>query len=309
MTLKTALMVVGVLILNLLLCGVLLGQIKSGVITGTVLDSTGATVPGAGVSVVNEATNLATTTATDESGDFTVPYLPPGKYSVNVEKAGAGFARYSQTGVTVSTAETVKVEVRLQTGVLTETVTVTADAAALQTSNATVQGLINERTVQAIPNITHNPFSYATLQAGVVPRGLFGNTQNTTSFGIGIDGRRQASAIGINGGSAFSNDIVLDGVSIQGSAWNETAVLPNQDSLQEVRVITNNFTAEYGRAQGVVVFTTKSGTNDYHGSGFFRLRNEALNANGFTNNANNVKRGPFKSKTFGGTDHSRAQLK
>ncbi len=185
-----------------------------------------------------------------------------------MEKAGSGFAKYRRPDITVSTAQTVKIEIKLQTGVITETVVVSGEQAQLQASNATVQGLINERTVQSIPNITHNPFAYATLQAGVVPRGLFGNTQSTTSFGIGIDGRRQASAIGINGGSAFSNDILLDGVSIQGSAWNETAVLPNQDSLQEVRVITNNFTAEYGRAQGVVIFTTKSGSNEYHGSGF-----------------------------------------
>ncbi|HZB45702.1 MAG TPA: carboxypeptidase-like regulatory domain-containing protein, partial [Pyrinomonadaceae bacterium] len=237
--------------------GVARGQIKSGVIVGTVTDGTGAAVPGANVSVVNRETNVAATTTTDDTGGFAVPYLAPGTYTVNVEKTGAGFARYSQTDIKVSTAQTVQVEVRLKAGDIAETITVTADAAVLQASNATVQGLVNERAIQTLPNITHNPFSYATLQPGVVPRGLFGNTQSTTSFGVGIDGRRQASAVGINGGSAFSNDILLDGVSIQGSAWNETAVLPNMDSLQEVRVISNNFTAEYGRAQGVVVFTTK----------------------------------------------------
>src|SRR5262249_50218645 len=94
---------------------------------------------------------------------------------------------------------------------------------------------------------------------------------------------------------------ILDGVSIQGSAWNETAVLPNQDALQEVKVITNNYSAEYGRAQGVVIFATRGGSNSYHGSGFYRIRNEALNANSFSNNAQQIKRGPFKSNTFGGT--------
>src|SRR5581483_8050702 len=217
---KTAVAAVGFLALSLILSGVSLGQIKSGTITGTVTDPTGAAVPGANVSVVNQETNVPLTAVTDETGSFTVPYLQPGTYAVNVEKSG--FAKYNQTGVTISTAQTVKIEVRLQAGV-------TTDAAALQTASATVQGVINERTVDAIPNITHNPFSYASLQAGVVPRGLFNDTQTTTSFGIGIDGRRQASAVGINGGAAFSNDIMLDGVSIQGSAWNETAVLPNQD--------------------------------------------------------------------------------
>lgn len=293
------------LALSLLFGSVALGQIKSGTITGTVTDPTGAVVPGASVSVINQATNVTTTVVTDDTGSFTFPYLAPGTYAVNVERPGSGFAKYSRTDIAVSTAQTVKVEVRLQAGVTTETVMVKADAASLQTSSATVQGTINQLAVESLPNITHNPFSYAALQAGVVPRGLFNNTQSTTSFGIGIDGRRQASAIGINGGSAFSNDIILDGVSIQGSAWNETAVLPNQDSLQEVKTITNNYSAEYGRAQGVVLFTTKGGSNDYHGSAFYRIRNEALNANSFSNNANNIARGPFKSHTFGGTGGGR----
>ncbi len=179
--------------------------------------------------------------------------------------------------------------------------TVTADAAALQTTNATVGGQVNERLVQLLPNITHNPFQYATLQAGVIPRGQFNNAQDTGSFGIGIDGRRQASAITINGGAAFSNGIILDGVSVQGSAWNEAAVIDNQESLQEVKTIVNNYTAEYGRAQGVIIFQTKGGSNEWHGSGFWRIRNEALNANSFSNNAQNITRGPFKSHTYGGT--------
>ncbi len=287
--------------LCLLLAVTAFGQIKSGSITGVVTDSTGAVVPGASVSVVSQETNIALNALSDEAGRFTVPYLAPGTYSVKVEKASSGFSKYTQTGIVVSTAQSVQIEIKLQAGGASDTVTVTADAAALQTTSATVGGQINERLVQVLPNITHNPFAYATLQAGVIPRGAFNNTQNTFSFGIGIDGRRQASAISINGGSAFSNDIILDGVSVQGSAWNEAAVLPNQESLQEVKTIVNNYTAEYGRAQGVIIFTTKGGSNDWHGSSFWRVRNEALNANNFSDNARNVARGPFKSHTYGGT--------
>ncbi len=289
------------MLIGLLLTTTVWAQLKSSTITGTVTDSTGAVIPGAIVTVINQETNVSNTATTDTTGSFTVPYLAPGIYTVNVEKNNAGFSRASRTNLTVSTAQTVKVEITMQVGGASDTVTVTADAAALQTTTATVQGTVNERVVQTLPNITHNPFAYAALQAGITPRGAFNNTQNTASFGIGIDGRRQASAIGINGGSAFSNDIVLDGVSVQGSAWNEVAVLPNQDALQEVKTITNNYTAEYGRAQGVVIFTTKGGTNDYHGTGFWRIRNEALNANSFSNNANGITRGPFKSHTYGGT--------
>ena len=289
------------MLIGLLLATPAWAQLKSSTITGTVTDSTGAVIPGATITVVNQETNVAMTTTSDTSGGFTVPYLAPGTYTVNVEKNNAGFSKASRTGLNLSTAQTVKIEIVMQVGGATDTVTVTADAAALQTTSAIVQGSVNERVVQTLPNITHNPFAYAALQAGITPRGAFNNTQSTTSFGIGIDGRRQASAIGINGGSAFSNDIVLDGVSVQGSAWNEVAVLPNQDALQEVKTITNNYTAEYGRAQGVVIFTTKGGSNDFHGTGFWRIRNEALNANSFSNNANGITRGPFKSHTYGGT--------
>ncbi len=298
LTIKSALPAALVLFL-IFLAGTAFGQIKSGVITGTVVDPSGAAIPGASVAVVNQETNVAMQTVTDDTGNFTVPYLAPGLYTVNAD--AVGFASYSQTNVTVSIAQTVQVKLAMKIGETSDMISVSAEAAALQTSSATVQSAVNERSVEALPNITHNAFSYAALQAGVVPRGLFGNTMNTTSFGIGIDGRRQASAVGINGGVAFSNDVILDGVSIQGSAWNETAVMPNQDALQEVRTITNNYSAEYGRAMGVVIFTTKGGSNDFHGSAFYRVRNEAFNANSFFNNAKEIPRGPFKSNTFGGT--------
>lgn len=298
---KFAATLIAMLALCALLTSVAFGQIKSATIAGTVTDPNGAVVPGAMVSVVNQETNVAASAVTDASGNFNVPYLTPGTYTVNVEKSGSGFSKYNRTNVVVSTAQTVQVEVKLQIGGTADTVTVTSDAAVLQTATATVGGSVNERLVQSLPNITHNPFQYAVLQAGVIPRGQFNNTQNTFSFGIGIDGRRQASAISINGGSAFSNDIILDGVSVQGSAWNEAAVLPNQESLQEVKTIVNNYTAEYGRAQGVIIFQTKGGSNDWHGSGFWRVRNEALNANNFSDNARNIARGPFKSHSYGGT--------
>ena len=285
---------------SLLCCAAAFAQIKSGTIVGTVTDPSGAVVPGASVVVVSQETNVPTTTVSDSSGTFTVPYLAPGTYTVNVEPAGTGFAKYSATNISVTTGQTVKLAIGLKMGSNVETVRVSSDAVELQTSNATVQGITDRITIDAIPNLTHNPFNYAALQAGVVPRGLFGDTQSTTSWGIGIDGRRQASAVGIAGGAAFSNDIQLDGVSIQGSAWNETAVLPNMDALQEVRTITNNYSAEYGRAQGVVVFTTKSGTNQFHGSAGYRLRNDALNANTFLNNFQSLPRAPFKSNSFSG---------
>src|SRR5215472_10249779 len=291
----------GVLIVTLIFGGLSSAQIKSGTIVGTVTDPSGAVVPGADVTVTDQGTNVASTTVSDKSGAFTVPYLQPGIYTVTVEKPGSGLTKYNASNISIATDQTVKIAASMTMGSSMQTVNVSAAAIELQTSSAAVQGITNEITIQAIPNVTHNAFNYAALQAGVVPRGLFGDTQSTTSWGIGIDGRRQASAIGIGGGAAFSNDIQLDGVSIQGSAWNESAVLPNMDALQEVRTITNDYSAEYGRAQGVVVFTTKSGTNQFHGTGGYRIRNDALNANTFLNNFAGLPRIPFKSNDFSGS--------
>src|SRR5262245_45168849 len=129
--------------LILLLNGVSLGQIKSGVIIGTVTDASGAIVPGARVVVIGQETNVTTSAVTDETGNVTVPYLAPGKYAVQVDKPGSGFAKTSRTNVEVSTAQTVKVDVVLQAGATTDTVTITSDPAALQTNNASVQGSLN----------------------------------------------------------------------------------------------------------------------------------------------------------------------
>ncbi|MFN3327133.1 MAG: hypothetical protein ACK5AZ_26890 [Bryobacteraceae bacterium] len=129
------------------------------------------------------------------------------------------------------------------------------------------------------------------------------DTQSAQSSGIGTDGRRAFSNFQVNGGAAFGNDIQLDGVSIQASAWIEVAVLPNTEGIQEVKTTVNNMSAEYGRSNGTVIISTKSGTNELHGSGQFRLRNEAINANRFENNAQEIfiPRAPFKVQNYSAT--------
>jgi len=160
-------------IFSVLCCSAAFGQIKSGTIVGTITDPSGAVVPGANVVVVSQDTNVPTTTVSDSSGTFTVPYLAPGTYTVNVEPGGTGFAKYSATNVSVATGQTVKISVALKMGSNVETVRVSSETVELQTSNATVQDTTNQITIAAIPNLTHNAFNYAALQAGVVPRGPF----------------------------------------------------------------------------------------------------------------------------------------
>jgi hypothetical protein len=264
-----------------------------------VTDPTKAVVPGASVVLTNQDTKVTTELVTTEAGLFTAPYLPAGTYTVAVELPG--FAVFRRTGIVVGTAETVRIPVELTVSKVGETVNVAAEAPLLQTDRTSVSGAIGAEMIDALPNITQNPLAYAFLQAGAVPRNATADTQGANSFGIGVDGRRQWSAVGINGGRAFTNDIQLDGLPVMGGGYNEASVLPNTEGLQEVRVISNNFSAEYGRGQAVIAMSTKSGTNAFHGQGIYMMRHEGLDANAFANNAQNIAKREFRVNDAGGS--------
>ncbi len=285
-----------------LLAGLALGQIRSGTILGSVIDPSGAAVVDAEVVVKETSTNAVLTVRTNAAGEYTAPYLGFGSYQVTVRKTGFKSATRSELALT--TNQTLRVDLRLEVGSVENSVVVTGSAVELQTESSRVVNTVSEEVIKSIPNINNNPLNYATLTQGVVARQSMNSTQTANSFGIGTEGRRAMSNFSVNGGNSFTNDIQLDGVSIQASAWNEVAIMPNTEGIQEVKTNVNNMSAEYGRSQGTVVFTTKSGTNEYHGSGQFRLRNEALNANSFGSNAQGIARAPFKvqnySATFGG---------
>ncbi len=285
--------------LLVLFTGIGLAQVRSGSIVGLVVDPSGAPVPDATVSVLALDTNIKSETKTNVSGEYIVPYLPPGQYSVTV--AREGFFTAKGSAIELATAQTVRVDMKLQLGSVSSTVSVAATATDLQTESATVQHTVGEALIQALPNLTHNAFYYASLQPGVEMRAAANDTQTLRSFGIGDDARRQFSAISINGGLSFTNEVLLDGTSILGATFNEASVLPNPDGVQEVRTTINNYSAEYGRGQGVISVTTKGGTNEFHGSAFDNFRNEALNANSFGNNQMSVARPAFKANTYGGT--------
>ncbi|HXA52318.1 MAG TPA: TonB-dependent receptor [Candidatus Acidoferrum sp.] len=286
------------LLLHICLLSLVYGQIRSGTITGSVKDATGAMIPNAEVTLVQVETNITAKSKTTDSGQFTFPYLAAGSYTVTI--AAPGFAAFRETGLNVGTAQTVRVDAELKVSNVDASVEVHAEAATIQTDSTSVTGALQARAIDAIPNITQNPLYYAFLQNGVVPRNAATATTGDNSFGIGVNGRRQFSAVGINGGRAFTNDIQLDGLPVMGGGYNEAAVIPNTEGLQEVRVISNNFSAEYGRGQGVVSMSTKSGTNGFHGQATYTIRNEALNANTNSNNANGSPRGAFKSHEWGG---------
>lgn len=276
-----------------------LAQIKSATITGVVTDNSGSVVPDAAVSVVNTLTNFTAQTKTNASGEYTVPYLEAGVYNISVQKQG--FAVFQKTGLTLGIGEAARIDAHMQTGSLQQSVEVSASEVMLQTESTTVQNKIGEESIGALPDLNHNPYYFAGLQPNVVGTDEMLDTTSANSFLIGVNSRPAMSALSINGGLPFSGSYMVDGVSVQGSGWNEAAVLPNAAGMQQVQTIVNDHSAEYGRGQGVVNIVTKGGTNTFHGSAYDYIRNEALNANTFGNNAQGIRRGPFKVNTFGGT--------
>ena len=274
------------------------GQVRSATLSGTVADSSGGVVLGAKVSVLETATGQHYEAVSNSSGEFTVTYLPAGLYTVTV--AQTGFESASQQNVRVGNGESVHLQVGLKIGAANETVTVSA-AGGIQVDSPVVQSVVSEEVIASIPNIAHNPLAYVALQAGVTTRGSQSTQSGTNSFGIGATARRQLSAFAINGGQAFENDILLDGLSTQGAGWNEVTVLMNQDAIQETRALVNDYSAQYGRAHGVVVQTTKGGTNEFHGLLFMRNRSSILAANSYSNNAQGIAKPSANIWTYGGT--------
>jgi trimeric autotransporter adhesin len=274
-------------------------QIRSATITGTVTDSTGAVLPGASVVVTNQETNAESTLATNDEGLFTAPYLPAGTYTVTVTLQG--FTAFKRTGLILTTAQTIRVTAELKMSDFGETVEVAAAAPLLQVDNATVESGTTAKMIEALPNITQNPLAYSMLQAGVVGRTATSDTSSLNSFGIGVNGRRQWSSVGVNGGRAFTNDIQLDGLPVMGGGYNEASVVPNTEGLAEVKVISNNFSAEYGRGQAIISMNTKSGTNSFNGTLGYQMRNENLDANTFSNNALKITKPEFRVHDLGGS--------
>jgi hypothetical protein len=274
----------------------LFAQVKSSAITGTVTDKSGAVLPNATITAVEQDTNVTTSAQSDSKGEYSVPYLPIGHYTITV--TAPGFTTYRKTDIPLASATTVRADVPMAVGNATISVDVKADALALQTENATVSDAVTPATIEALPNINNNSLYFATLESGVVgtPQQL-----GSSALGVGYADRRDMSAMRINGGELGSNDVQLDGTTIQGAAWHETAVLPNPDALSEVRVTTNNFTADIGMAQGVVSQTTRAGTNKYHGDLNYMFRNEDLNANSFSNGFQHVVRPKYRLQQGGGS--------
>src|SRR5882724_375603 len=273
--------------------GSLHAQTTNGSIQGTVSDPNGGAVAGASVTARNLETGLTQATSTTDAGIYSLPNLPPGRYSVVVE--APGLKKHSQEGVTVLTGTTVSLDIPMQIGAVSENVTVIADASQLQTATSEIGSTVEPVLVANLPlqvgGTIRNPVQFIKLVPGFV-----GGVDNNP-------GSNSSDDFKVNGGQEGGTDILVDGVSISlvspNTQWNKGV---STDAVDEFRVLQSNFSAEYGQAgDGIVSLTIKSGTNELHGSGYDFLRNKSLDANSWANNLQGLPRSLDTQNDFGAT--------
>ncbi len=273
-TLRTALLVVA---------GLLAGTAgafaqATGTIAGTVTDESGALLPGATVEATNRGTNQARSALTGTDGFYTLPLLPPGVYNVRVSLTGFGTLLRQDVRVTV--AETTRITVSLTVGSIAEQVTVGGATPLVETANATLGVVIDEKKVVDLPLNGRNFTQLGTLIPGVVapPVALGGQSGDATPGGFG----NVTGGFSVNGQRNQSNNFLLDGAT-NNDTFNTGFVLrPPPDAIQEFKILTHSYNAEYGRNAGSVVnVVTKSGTNEWHGSVWEFNRDDALEARNF----------------------------
>ena len=263
------------LIVLLVAAGKLFSQAgATGTILGTVTDSTGAIIPNVKVTVTNTQTNSAYKTITGSAGDYQAPSLHPGTYSVSAEIKG--FQKSVTTGFNLAVDQKVRVDLALKPGAVTETLEVTAQAVTLDTDSTALSQLVSQQQVEELPLNGRNFMQLLLIGAGAV---TVGGEQGTMRSGEG-------DAVSINGGRPEGNNYTLDGLVNTDQALVTPAVILSQDAIQEVKVQSGIYPAEYGFSASQVNIVSKGGTNKLHGSLFEVDRNNAFDAKPF-NTVNN----------------------
>src|SRR5437667_3194131 len=260
-------------------------------VTGRVTDPGGLPVPGATVTAVNTQTAEAATGFTTNDGAYSIPFLKPGVYNVSAELTG--FKKVTQTNVQLEIGQTSAVNFQLQLGALSEEVTVTGESPVLETSKADRGLVIDNERVTELPLNARNPFMLSYLSPGITYNGP-AIYQRPFDNGAIADWS-------INGGQNRNNEFLLDGApnnSIQGG--NNIAYVPPVDAVQEFKIVTNSYDAQYGRtAGGVINVSLKSGTNNLHGSVFEFARRKQFDSNEYFNLMNNVAKPDHKLDQYG----------
>ncbi len=241
-----------------------LGQSNLATLTGLVTDTAGGVIPGAEVSVLNTGTGISRDQGTNATGGYTFPSLIPGEYELIV--TSDGFQQHVEQGIVLRTGDNRRVDVELQIGQVTESVTVDAQMVTLNTENGTIKGdVIVQEEIQELPLASRDFTDLAFFVPGVVPKGS-----------------AQGSFASINGARPTNTNFYVDGFDNRNAQGGAAQVRPNIDALQEFKMEVSGYSAEYGRmAGGILNMSLRSGTNDIHGNVSYFLRNDALDARGF----------------------------
>jgi hypothetical protein len=268
-------------------------QVAGGTLSGTVMDASGAVIPDAKISIKNVATAVTRNAITDNAGFYTAPNLLSGSYEITI--SSSGFATQVRAGITLAVGTQQVLNITMQVGQVTEKVAVTGAAPAVQLATSSISAVVNSTTVRELPLNGRSWTDLATLQPGVAA------IQTQFARGIGPRGTRGfGDQISIAGGRPQQNNYRLDGISINdvmnGAPGSVLGGNLGVDAIQEFSVLTSNYSAEYGRTSGGVVNAiTRSGTNQFHGSVYEFLRNNALDARNFFDK----KIPPFRRNQFG----------
>jgi hypothetical protein len=275
------------------------GQVTTATILGTVTDPSGSQVPNASVTARNIDTGLTRTVAADEDGNYRIEFLPVGNYVVEVT-AASGFKKANREGVVLRVSDIARIDIALEVGAVNEEVTITTAPPEINTSSAELGRTVQSREIENLPLVERNIYSLLDLTPGVQSNnnGVTTASATTSNLSLGFPEQRTLINGGTDGGTGSVN-YFLDGGSNMTNLRNTGNILPNPDAIQEFRVQTNAYNAEYGRfANGIVNVITKSGTNKFHGSLYEFVRNTVFNANEW---GSLLEKAPYKRNQFGGT--------
>jgi hypothetical protein len=278
------------LIVALLIGGLAAAQ-TTGSMVGKATDPSGAVMPGVALKATNQATSFSREAITSASGEYVISLLPVGRYTVTAQKQG--FEPYKLSDVVVNVNENIRVDVPLSLGKVAESVSVTAGVADVETRSATLGKVIDETKIVDLPLNGRNFLDLAVLQPGVVPAMSLGSN-NTPEFPGG-----EKSDFQVNGLRLQSNNFLLDGADNNEPFLGTAMATPSPDALEEFKILTNNYGAEFGGGGGSIVnIITKGGTNQFHGSAYEFFRNDVLDARNFFAT---LKKDKLRRNQFGGT--------
>jgi len=294
------------LILIGLSCNYMLPQMTSGAIGGVVFDASDAVVPAADITVVNEGTGETRKAVSGTGGAFLFPAVPPGTYTISVEKRG--FKVYKVTGVVLTASQRLSVgNIKLEVGQTSQSVTISAEGEAVNVESADTVGLVTDKQMDSLVTRGRDVMNLLRILPGVntIPMGQGGESGAGDSFSStqSLGGNVGSFTPTVSGARLDWNNTMVDGLQTSNADWQGLAVSPvSMEAIDQVKIITDNYTAEYGRNMGSTVqILSKSGTQQFHGNAYWYHRHEDLDANDFFNNRSGLQKPIYRFTTLGGT--------